>query len=70
MRNFFIKINGMGCPRCENKVKEALEKEYKNVNVSFKDGSATFSSENDVSIIDVKNVIYPLNYEVIYIKEK
>lgn len=54
--NYRIDVDGMHCAGCETLIKMSLEEaELLNVEVSLKNKSATFETENDIS--EVKKIL-------------
>lgn len=60
-----IKVEGMSCEHCANKVKEALLKiqNVKSVSVNLKKQEVTIKSLNDISDSEIKNIIENLDYK-------
>lgn len=67
MNKCVINVNGMGCPKCEQKVCDAINKisGIKDVKASFKKGNVVIKYEDNVNLDDVKNSIKEVGYEVI-----
>ena len=67
MEEFKIKINGMVCGGCENRVKTALLEinGVESVDANHNTGIVTIKSENDLEIAQIKERIIDLGYEII-----
>ena len=67
MKEFKIKINGMVCGGCENRVKTALLEinGVESVDANHNTGIVTIKSENDLEIAQIKERIIDLGYEII-----
>lgn len=66
-----VKIDGMSCEHCANKVKVALEKvdDVKSVKVNLKKKEAVLTSVKFIDRTKIKDVIEDLDYKVIFIEE-
>ena len=67
--NKTVKINGMMCEKCENKVKEALSKFAKVESVSHDNGEAVLSNVNVDNTV-IENTVADLGFEVTEIIDK
>ena len=67
MKEFKIKINGMACGGCENRVKTALStiKGVESVEADHVTGIVTVNSEGDLEISQIKEKITDLGYEIV-----
>ena len=67
MKEFKIKINGMVCGGCENRVKTALLEinGVESVDANHNTGIVTIKAENDLEIAQIKERIIDLGYEII-----
>ena len=67
MKEFKIKINGMVCGGCENRVKTALLEinSVESVDANHNTGIVTIKAENDLEIAQIKERIIDLGYEII-----
>lgn len=67
MKELRIKINGMVCGGCENRVKTALSKitGIESVDADHNTGMITIKSENDLDVAQIKERITDLGYEII-----
>ena len=67
MKELKIKINGMVCGGCENRVKIALSEisGEERENSSLYTGIVTIKSEKDLEIAQIKEKIIDLGYEII-----
>ena len=67
MKELKIKINGMVCGGCENRVKTALSEisGVESVDADYNTGIVTIKSEKDLEIGQIKEKIIDLGYEII-----
>ena len=67
MKELKIKINGMVCGECENRVKTALSEisGVESVDADHNTGIVTIKSEKDLEIAQIKEKIIDLGYEII-----
>ena len=67
MKELKIKINGMACAGCENRVKIALSEisGVESVDADHNTGIVTIKSEKDLEIAQIKEKIIDLGYEII-----
>lgn len=67
MKELRIKINGMVCGGCENRVKTALSEitGIESVDADHNTGMVTIKSENDLDVAQIKERITDLGFEII-----
>ena len=67
MKELRIKINGMVCGGCENRVKTALSEidGIESVDADHNTGMVTIKSENDLNVAQIKERITDLGFEII-----
>ena len=67
MKELKIKINGMVCEGCENRVKVALSEisGVESVDANHNTGMVTVKSENDLDVAQIKERITDLGFEII-----
>ena len=67
MKNYKIKVKGMMCMGCENRVKNALENidGVSNVKANHKDGVVEFDTQDDTLINVIKETINDLGFKVL-----
>ena len=67
MKSYKLKVKGMMCMGCENRVKNALENidGISNVKANHKDGAVEFDAKNDTLINIIKETISDLGFEVL-----
>ena len=67
MKELKLKINGMVCGGCENRVKTALLEinGVESVDANHNTGIVTIKAENDLEIAQIKERIIDLGYEII-----
>lgn len=67
MKELRIKINGMVCGGCENRVKTALSEidGIESVDADHNTGMITIKSENDLNVAQIKERITDLGFEII-----
>ena len=65
-----MKIEGMMCTHCENRVKKVLESlpQIDSADVSFEKGTAIITLKEDISDDTLKNTIEEQDYKVISIE--
>lgn len=61
-----IKIEGMSCNHCANKVSSALEnlEGIKKVKVNLKEKEAMIISEKELNLDQIENLIHELGYQM------
>lgn len=66
MKEIKLKINGMMCEGCENRVKSALAliKGVENVDADHNTGIVTITSNEDLDISNIKEKIIDIGYEI------
>lgn len=66
MNEVILKVQGMFCTGCENRIKNALEniENIETVEANSKDNIVTISYKNDLSINEIKAIIEDLGFEV------
>ena len=66
MEELIIKVEGMHCSGCENRVKNALEQidGIEEVKASHEDGEVVIKISHEVSMEEVKEAIEDLGFEV------
>lgn len=67
MKELRIKINGMVCGGCENRVKTALSEinGIESVDADHNTGMVTIKSEKDLDVAQIKEKITDLGFEII-----
>ena len=67
IKNYRLKVNGMMCMGCENRVKNALENidGISNVKANHKDGTVEFDTQDDTLINVIKETINDLGFKVL-----
>ena len=67
MKELKLKINGMGCGGCENRVKSALAliEGVEKVEADHNTGIVTVISKNDIDISKIKETIIDIGYEIV-----
>ena len=67
MNKINLKVNGMVCNGCENRVKNALMniEGVSKVKASYKKSLVTISAKDEINSKDIENVIKKLGYEVV-----
>lgn len=67
MKELRIKINGMVCGGCENRVKTALSEidGIESVDADHNTGMVTIKSEKDLDVAQIKERITDLGFEII-----
>lgn len=66
MEELVLKVEGMHCSGCENRVKNALEQidGIEEVKASHEDGEVVITLSHEVSMAEVKEAIEDLGFEV------
>ncbi len=66
MKEINIKINGMMCEGCENRVKSAVSliKGVEKVDADHNTGIVTVTSKDDLDISKIKEKIIDIGYEI------
>ena len=67
MNKINLKVNGMVCNGCENRVKNALMniEGVSKVKASYKKSLVTISAKDEIDVKDIENVIKNLGYEIV-----
>ena len=67
IKNYRLKVKGMMCMGCENRVKNALENidGISNVKANHKDGTVDFDTQDDTLINVIKETINDLGFKVL-----
>ena len=67
MKELKLKVSGMVCGGCENRVKTALSEinGVESVDANHNTGIVTIKSEKDLEIAQIKEKIIDLGYEII-----
>ena len=67
IKNYKLKVKGMMCMGCENRVKNALENidGISNVKANHKDGTVEFDTQDDTLINVIKETINDLGFKVL-----
>lgn len=67
MKEIVIKVNGMVCGGCENRVQNALKaiKGIKKVISDHKSGTVTITSKEEINETEIKEKIEDIGFEVI-----
>ncbi len=67
MNKLNLKVNGMVCNGCENRVKNALMniEGVSKVKASYKKSLVTISAKDEIDVKDIENVIKDLGYEIV-----
>ena len=67
IKNYRLKVKGMMCMGCENRVKNALENidGVSNVKANPKDGTVEFDTQDDTLINVIKETINDLGFKVL-----
>ena len=67
IKNYRLKVKGMMCMGCENRVKNALENidGISNVKANHKDGTVEFDTQDDTLINAIKETINDLGFKVL-----
>lgn len=67
MKKTIIKVNGMVCNGCENRVKNALKEieKIEKVDANHKKGTVTIASKSEVDVNIIEEKIKDLGFEVV-----
>lgn len=67
MKELEIKINGMVCGGCENRVKNALStiEGIESVEANHNTGIVTIKTEKDLDMVQIKERIVDLGFEIV-----
>lgn len=67
MKKIVIKVNGMVCNGCENRVKNALKEieKIEKVDANYKKGIVTIASKSEVDVNIIEEKIKDLGFEVV-----
>lgn len=67
IKNYRLKVKGMMCMGCENRVENALENidVISNVKANHKDGTVEFDTQDDTLINVIKETINDLGFKVL-----
>ena len=67
MKELEIKINGMVCGGCENRVKTALStiEGVESVEANHNTGIVTVKAEKDLDVVQIEEKIVDLGYEIV-----
>ena len=67
IKSYRLKVKGMMCMGCENRVKNALENidGVSNVKANHKDGTVEFDTQDDTLINVIKETINDLGFKVL-----
>ncbi len=67
MKKTIIKVNGMVCNGCENRVKNALKTidEIEKVDANHKKGTVTIASKSEIDTNIIEEKIRDLGFEVV-----
>lgn len=67
IKNYRLKVKGMMCMGCENRVKNALENidGISNVKANHRDGTVEFDTQDDTLINVIKETINDLGFKVL-----
>ena len=67
MKEIIIKVNGMVCGGCENRVQNALKsmKGIKKVVADYKSGTVTIASKEEIKETEIKEKIKDIGFEVV-----
>lgn len=67
MKELEIKINGMVCGGCENRVKTALStiEGIESVEANHNTGIVTIKTEKDLDMVQIKERIVDLGFEIV-----
>lgn len=66
MKEIIIKVNGMSCGGCENRIKNSLSmlKGVEHVNADYKTGIVTLTLKEEMNVIDIEEKIKDIGFEV------
>ena len=67
MKEVKIKVNGMECEGCQNRIKNTLEriKEVKEVNANYKTGIVIMTLNEEININKLEEKIEDIGFEVV-----
>ena len=67
MKELEIKVNGMVCGGCENRVKTALStiEGVESVEANHNTGIVTIKTEKDLDVVQIKERIVDLGFEIV-----
>lgn len=67
MKEVKIKVNGMECEGCQNRIKNTLEriKEVKEVNANYKTGIVIITLNEEININKLEEKIEDIGFEVV-----
>lgn len=67
MKKVKIKVNGMECEGCQNRIKNTLEgiKEVKEVNANYKTGIVIITLNEEININKLEEKIEDIGFEVV-----
>ena len=67
MKELEIKVNGMVCGGCENRVKNALStiEGVERVEANHNTGIVTIKAEKDLDVVQIKERIVDLGFEIV-----
>lgn len=67
MKEIIVKVNGMVCGGCENRVQNTIKsmKGIKKVVADHKSGTVTIIAKEEISEIEIKEKIQDIGFEVI-----
>ena len=67
MKKIILKVNGMVCNGCENRVKNALKNidGVKSISANYKNGIVSITTEEEIEKSLFENKIIDLGYEIV-----
>ena len=67
MKEVELKVEGMHCEGCENRIKNVLKtiEKVKEVEADHKEGKVKIEAENDVDLNQIKEKIEDLDFKVV-----
>lgn len=67
MKEIIIKVNGMVCGGCENRVQNAVKsiKQVKKVIADYKSGTVTVTAKEEINEIEINQKIESLGFDII-----
>ena len=67
MKKIILKVNGMMCVNCENRVKNVLKNidEIENVFANHITGEVTIMAKDNLSSVNIKKTLEDIGYEVV-----
>ncbi len=67
MKEITLKVNGMACEGCENRIKNALStiENVEGVTADHKTGIVTVTSKEEIKISEVEEKISDIGFEVV-----